>query len=150
VDTWNGTPEDPHFKELVGKPEDWLFNQFAANIGDDLLHRLVRVEPSNELYEGATTKEVYTVRPLREPSLAAARYLGGGCYNIKFDMIFIDAAHDYQAVKDDILAWLPLLAPGGLFCGHDFFPGRGGVIQAVTECFPKARKAGAGTIWVTE
>jgi predicted O-methyltransferase YrrM len=143
VDTWNGTPEDPHFKELVGKPEDWLFNQFAANIGEDLLHR-------EKVENGVRTAVTYTVRPLREPSLTAARYLGGGCYDIKFDMIFIDAAHDYKAVKDDILAWLPLLAPGGLFCGHDFFPGRGGVIQAVTECFPKARKAGAGTIWVTE
>lgn len=143
VDTWNGTPEDPHFKELQGKPEDWLFNQFRDNIGEDLLRRDVKKDD-------VVVNQIYTVRPYRGTSLEAADYLGNGCYNLRFGLIFIDAAHDYKAVKDDIDAWLPLLAPGGLFCGHDFFPGRGGVIQAVTECFPKARKAGAGTIWVTE
>jgi cephalosporin hydroxylase len=65
-------------------------------------------------------------------------------------MIFLDAAHDYDNVVADIAAWRPLLAPGGLMCGHDFAGPFAGVTRAVVEAFPKAHKVGAGSIWVAE
>lgn len=37
-----------------------------------------------------------------------------------FDFIFIDAAHDYQSVCDDITSWLPKIKQGGLVMGHDY------------------------------
>ena len=37
-----------------------------------------------------------------------------------FDLVFIDAGHQYQSVKEDIAAWLPLVKGDGLISGHDY------------------------------
>ncbi len=51
----------------------------------------------------------------------------------KFDFIYIDACHTYDCVKKDLNDWLPKLKNDGLMCGHDYFDGFPGVIQAVDE-----------------
>ena len=44
-----------------------------------------------------------------------------------FDIVFIDAAHDYQSVIDDLISWWRKVKPGGYISGHDYgvenFPG---------------------------
>lgn len=59
-----------------------------------------------------------------------------------FDWIYIDADHSYEAVKNDILNWLPKLKKGGLISGHDYDPSisdlnyeKYGVEKAVREIF---------------
>lgn len=47
------------------------------------------------------------------------------------DFVFIDANHDYESVKNDILAWMPKIKNGGILAGHDYFGS--GVKQAVDE-----------------
>lgn len=71
--------------------------------------------------------------------------------NIKPDMIFIDAGHDWRTVREDIRMCQDLLAPGGLLCGHDFNPPEfPGVCLAVKELVPDYELpiGSAGSIWV--
>jgi hypothetical protein len=55
------------------------------------------------------------------------------------DVVFIDANHEYEFVRDDIIHWSPGVKPGGWLCGHDYLaptaenPGYPGVIRAVDE-----------------
>jgi predicted O-methyltransferase YrrM len=118
VDTWAGSDEPEHKKMLEGKSEDWLFQEFLKN-----------------------TAGLPNILAVRMKSLDAASYMR----HQKFDMVFIDASHDYENVKADILAWRELLIPGGLLCGHDFHSGAPGVIKAVLELVPGAR--GSESIW---
>lgn len=52
------------------------------------------------------------------------------------DFVYIDAAHDYEHVKQDIEAWYPKVRAGGVLCGDDYYhmrSGNTGVIDAVDE-----------------
>jgi hypothetical protein len=40
--------------------------------------------------------------------------------NLRVDMVFIDADHTYEAAMRDILAAIPLVAPGCWVGGHDY------------------------------
>ena len=55
------------------------------------------------------------------------------------DIIFIDAGHSYEAVMNDIEAWLPKMKPNGIMAGHDYTAWEG-VNQAVTEVFGTPHK----------
>ena len=62
------------------------------------------------------------------------------------DMVFLDAGHNYEYIRDDILAYKPLVKIGGLLCGHDYnWPG---VEQAVKELLPNFTLS--GNMWVME
>jgi len=49
------------------------------------------------------------------------------------DLVYIDAKHTYEAVKDDILSWVPKIKHNGIISGHDY--NWSGVKKAVDEIF---------------
>jgi len=52
----------------------------------------------------------------------------------EYDFVFIDAAHDYESVRDDIERARNVLADGGLIAFHDYHePAHQGVTNAVDE-----------------
>lgn len=51
------------------------------------------------------------------------------------DFVFIDADHEYNAVKADIAAWWPKIKSGGIIAGHDLSNEYPGVEKAVVEAF---------------
>jgi len=69
-------------------------------------------------------------------SLEAAAALEKQDPERKFDLVFIDAAHDQANVEADIDAWWPLVKPGGYLAGHDYQHKFPGVHRAVANRFP--------------
>ena len=88
-----------------------------------------------------------------------------------FDLVFIDAAHDYKSTKRDIEIWRKKVKPGGILCGHDFEKHASevdearmnerahldfcsedqmhyGVIKAVSEAFSKLRRE--WSVWIVD
>lgn len=53
----------------------------------------------------------------------------------RFDLVFIDALHDYEHVMEDIRHWWCAVRPGGILAGHDFNHKWPGVERAVAESF---------------
>lgn len=51
------------------------------------------------------------------------------------DLLFIDTSHEYQATLDEIAAYLPRLAPGGLIALHDSIS-QDGVRRAILDRWP--------------
>lgn len=48
-------------------------------------------------------------------------------------LVYLDAAHDYENVKNDLHAFLPKLVKGGIMAGHDYLNKSYGVEKAVSE-----------------
>jgi len=67
-----------------------------------------------------------------------------------FDMVYIDAAHDYENVKNDIKCWKPLIKKGGIISGHDYMhPNLPDVKIAVDEYFGEVKTL-PGYVWYIE
>jgi predicted O-methyltransferase YrrM len=104
VDTWEGSPEHVNDPLLQN---DGLWKSFLEN-----------------------TKSVSSyIKPLRMTSVEASKQFEDN----SLDFIFIDGAHGYEYVKEDIEHWFPKLKKDGIIAGHDYNAGWEGVNKAVDE-----------------
>jgi predicted O-methyltransferase YrrM len=122
VDNWLGGKELQHH-EMVKSGQ--LYNEFLKNI-----------EPVKSV-----------IVPKQKTSLEASQDYEDN----SLEFVFLDAAHDYKSVTEDIKAWYPKVKSGGILSGHDYEPGWSGVVAAVDE-FCTANlytiKQKAGTSWM--
>ena len=91
VDTWKGSEEHRECNEIK---TDTLYELFLTNT--------------------APIKDMF--RHIRKPSLQAANDFEDD----SIDFVFIDAAHDYESVKEDISAWISKVKSKGIIAGHDY------------------------------
>jgi cephalosporin hydroxylase len=115
VDTWLGASDHwttQYFTDLNlvnGYPS--LYNKFMSNV----------------IYSGV----VEFVLPLPIDSLNAAEILR--LQDVRPAMIHLDGGHDYESVLADLRAWWPLLTPGGILVGDDYWAS--GTFQGVRKAF---------------
>jgi glycosyltransferase involved in cell wall biosynthesis len=106
VDTWEGSIEHDQY----GIDTSHLYDTFLDNM-----------KPVREYYKAIRARSQQAVKQFEDESL---------------DFVFIDASHEYQDIKEDIIAWFPKVKKGGVIAGHDYlnsdFPG---VEKAVHEIF---------------
>lgn len=109
IDTWRGSNEVYHQADPM-VIADTLYEHFLSNM---------------KPVEGYYT-------PKRTTSVEAAATYADNSLN----MVMLDASHDYENVKADILAWLPKVKSGGVLAGDDYQRDFPGVMQAANEQFP--------------
>ena len=114
----------------------WRFNPQAQDI---LNHPQPTLEEVYRGYVERLAPYAHRHRTIRALSVDAAKALQDA--GELFDCVYLDAAHDYDNIAADLVAWWPLVAPGGMFAGHDYlnatvadgYPADFGVKQAVDE-----------------
>jgi hypothetical protein len=52
-------------------------------------------------------------------------------------LVYLDAGHSFENVKDDLEAWFPKLKKGGIMAGHDYLMPQYGVFEAVRQFIKK-------------
>lgn len=132
IDTWANDAygisfaDDP---ENLHRRPDWLMTEFLRNTSG--LRNIIPIRTTTSI--GSVIAYNLGLRP---------------------DVIFIDAGHNREDVVADITAWKPLLAEGGILCGHDYsYEGWPDVKTVVDEyvsngIIPPVRII--DTIWTTE
>ncbi len=110
VDTWQGTPHEPEHQSLLADygPDD-LFTEFWGNM----------------MSAGLADR----VEPIRASTLEAARGWPG---DRQIGVLFIDADHNYEAVRRDFEFWSPFVAPDG-YIVFDDVPDWHGPTRLITE-----------------
>jgi Methyltransferase domain len=115
VDTWLGSWDhwvQEHFEKLgFLNGRSTLQNIFMTNV----------------ITQGL---EDYVV-PLPLDSLNAVQVLRH--HGIQLDLLHLDGAHDYNSVRCDLGAWWPLISPGGILIGDDYY--RNGAWPGVRRAF---------------
>ena len=117
VDTWLGAPEfweDNRIKDMVpinGWPT--VFYTFTKNVK---FHR------HDDIISPFPISSIQAVEVFKQRGITA-------------DIIYIDAAHEYNAVKADIIAYWNILLAGGTMIGDDHSSTWQGVIDATNEMF---------------
>lgn len=111
IDPWIAQPKgsDPKRETYASWDFEEIERAFWENVGED--------KERCTMYR-ATSKDAATDVP------------DGGV-----DLVFIDALHDYESVKEDIALWWPKVRAGGMLAGHDFNHQWPGVERAVAEGF---------------
>lgn len=132
VDHWDAQLIDPNSIDMTKQPRNrvnTMYEQFLANC-----------------YGYDIWKKVY---PVRLTSLEGAKYCSA--LGLQFDLVWVDADHSTKSTCEDIEAWMPLVAPGGIMCGDDwyFFSEPYSVRTAVVDSAAKFGLTGhfKGNIW---
>ncbi len=120
VDTWKGILE-------IKDSQQEFQNQLELQ-GEDIFHLF----QSNIKAVGLDS----VIIPIQNTSISAAHV-----FTDKLRFIFIDADHSYEAVLQDIDAWIKHVKPDGFVAGHDI--GWTSVKKAVDERFYKYKVIGS-------
>jgi hypothetical protein len=143
IGSWKG--RSARALALSGCPHVYCVDHWLGSVGE---------RGPGGVHEEATKSDVYnqfwenvkgfgSIHPIKANSVEASAYADR--HSMQFDMVFIDAQHEYGDAKEDIALWLPKTRR--LICGHDYCPAFKGVQKAVDEAFGTRVELPVGSIW---
>lgn len=122
VDHWMGSPNEDNSSFDMAN----LYRQFLSNIiHENLTHKII---------------------PLKMSSIEAAMLFSSAkeawIRNVKPDLIYIDATHDFNSVIQDLVLWFPFIKGHGILCGDDYFwdydaSKQGGPVMRAVDVFAR-------------
>jgi len=113
IDTFSGSANESYHQDIINVLPVGLYDSFISNMKDSNILDIINV------------KIGYSTEICNQYS------------DNSLDFIFIDANHEYDSVKSDILLWYPKLKNNGIIAGDDYNVFNG-VTHAVNEIFPTA------------
>lgn len=140
-----------------GMPPDatlWCIDTFNGSSGEPGFHDTAKLQEGDDAYLhfcNAMQDHIVAgrVKVLRMTSTNAASMLR--TLGVKPDMIFIDGDHSLPGVTADLEHYHPLLAEGGVICGHDYFQIPEDwmrVVEGVNAHFQRVKVIPDTSIWV--
>lgn len=105
-------------------PDGCIFYTVDHFLGsNEAAHQIQNADKIPLLYEKFLSNVIHAglchkIRPLRMTTLDAAEYFKKN--QIKADIIYVDASHDFDSVYKDLVTYLPLLNDEGILCGDDW------------------------------
>lgn len=146
---WHSKEDNEALCEIVGMlPEDAIGIEIGTAEGQSMITMLlanvelemccVDIEFSKNLDNNALVVPQISRLHLYETNSKKA-FLDYDNYsmNRNLDLVFIDAVHTYESVKEDITMWSTRLKKGGLIALHDYHENHPGSIKAINECIVK-------------
>lgn len=115
--------------------DNWAFADFDVTLG---CFRAAEVEAA---FDRVLAERPDVIRKVKTDSLSAAAQFADG----SVDLVYIDANHNYFAVRADMAAWRSKVKPGGILAGHDY--DKIGVRRAVDEAYPGGVHVCADASW---
>jgi hypothetical protein len=121
---------------------------YAIDIWNDEIGNFVKMNPNHDfltverIFDENMSK--FNIKKLKMNLQKALEFLP------PLDFIYIDANHDYEFVKDDIINALKKIKTNGIVSGHDYNNETPGVIRAVNECFGKPDLVFSDSSWLVK
>jgi len=143
IGSWTGVSAEifaQYFKHVIcvdpWAPTIGINTDYDMGVVEQKFHD--RIEP----YDNITPYKATSVKARTERIMS----IGNDKFPDGYDVIYVDGAHDYKNVKQDILLWKDLCK---VLCGHDYWKGRfDGVIKAVHETVGMPEKVFSDTSWI--
>jgi len=125
----------------------------SAEVAAQFVAHLTCVDPWTPGFNGrpvfdARMAKFSNVTTIVEPSIQAAIHFA----DESLDFVYIDAMHDYENVKADILAWFPKVRLNGFITGHDYddMDTHVDVVKAVNELLGTPEWRFSDSSWLFE
>ena len=114
----NCEPRRIFLVDLWSDPMDWIINGAIRNVsGEEAYKHVLRLEKYD------------SVRIRRQTTLSFLCSLP----DKTLDVVYLDADHSYESVRDELAISLPRMRAGGWISGHDYCDLFPGLVKAVDE-----------------